>query len=152
MRRHIWAMVLMAILCGGAAVAQEGERPGRNPVEAESVEMQLRRQQLELEQAESEMAFEREMRELEIESRRMEIERERAPTKRSHSGCPAMRRGGPFMLICALINVLLAIWVFMDVRDRKTASGLWVVITLLAGFFGALVYAVVRLGDVQKRE
>ena len=41
---------------------------------------------------------------------------------------------------------------YVDIRSRKAGSGLWVVITLLAGFFGALIYAVVRLGDMQARE
>ena len=153
MQRYVWAMALTTVLCCGAVLAQEGERPGRNPVEVGKVKMQLRRQQLEQEEAESEMAFEQEMRELELEKRRIEVERERTALKhRLHSGRLAKRHCRPVVLMCAVVNVLLTIWVFMDVRSRKTASGLWIVITLLSGFFGALIYAVVRVGDVRRTE
>ena len=152
MQRYIWVMVLVA-LCGGAVLAEEGARRGRNPVEEAKTKMQLRRHELELEKMEGEMAFEREMRELELEKHRIELERERIALKRRpRPGRAAKNEWQPFLLICAVVNVLLAIWVFMDVRKRKTASGLWIVITLLAGFFGALVYAVVRQGDLQARE
>ena len=54
-----------------------------------------------------------------------------------------------FMLVMFLIHILLTIWVFMDTRKRN-ASGLWVVITLLSGFMGAFLYALVRIGDKKK--
>ncbi len=41
----------------------------------------------------------------------------------------------------------LAIWVYGDIRKRNAGSGIWIVVTLLAGFFGALLYAIARLGD-----
>ena len=50
-----------------------------------------------------------------------------------------------------IINVLLAIWVYKDIRKRNEGSGLWIVITLLAGFFGALLYAIIRLGDLKQK-
>jgi len=153
MQRYVWAVVLMALLCGGAGLAQEGKGPDRNAVERAHVKMQLRRQRLELEKVESEMAFKNQMRELELEKRRIDVKRERTALRpRPHSGRATKCHGWPFVLICAVVNVLLAVWVFMDVRSRKTASGLWIVITLLAGFFGALIYAVVRQGDMQARE
>lgn len=52
-----------------------------------------------------------------------------------------------FLGLCFLIHVLLTVWVYQDIRQRHTGSGLWIVITLLTGFFGALLYAIVRLGD-----
>ena len=54
------------------------------------------------------------------------------------------------LLGCAVVHVLVAVWVFQDIRVRGTGSGLWIVIALLAGLVGALVYAVVRLGEMKK--
>ena len=45
------------------------------------------------------------------------------------------------------IHVLLAVWIAKDIRKRNTGSGIWVVIALLSGLMGGLVYAVVRIGD-----
>ena len=51
------------------------------------------------------------------------------------------------MFICFIVHILLAIWVYGDIRRRNTGSGIWIIITLLTGLLGALVYAIVRLGD-----
>jgi hypothetical protein len=55
-----------------------------------------------------------------------------------------------FLLGCAIVHILTAVWVFQDIRARGAGSGLWIVIALLAGLLGVLVYAVVRLGDLRK--
>ena len=52
-----------------------------------------------------------------------------------------------FLILCLVTHVLLAGWVYQDIRQRKVGSGIWIVLALLAGFLAALVYAVVRLGD-----
>ncbi|MCI0499583.1 MAG: hypothetical protein L0Y36_07880 [Planctomycetales bacterium] len=54
------------------------------------------------------------------------------------------------MLVCAVVHVLAAVWVFQDIRARGAGSGLWIVIALLAGLMGVLVYAVIRIGDAKK--
>lgn len=54
------------------------------------------------------------------------------------------------LLGCAVVHVLVAVWVFQDIRARGAGSGLWIVIALLSGLVGALVYAVVRLGEMKK--
>ena len=56
---------------------------------------------------------------------------------------------GAIFVVCAVIHILLAMWVYQDIRKRNTGSGLWIVITLLTGLLGALVYAIVRIGDKQ---
>jgi hypothetical protein len=38
--------------------------------------------------------------------------------------------------------------VYQDIRARNAGSGLWIVLVLVAGLLAALVYAVVRLGDI----
>jgi len=52
---------------------------------------------------------------------------------------------------CAVVHILAAIWVYKDMRERSAGSGIWIAIALLAGLFGALVYALVRLGDINNR-
>lgn len=78
------------------------------------------------------------------------------------SGCPLM--GGPggikppchkrglmiFILVTGLIHVMLAMWVYQDIRKRSMGSGVWILLVLLVGFVGALVYAIVRIGDKQE--
>ena len=65
--------------------------------------------------------------------------------------CPLGRHARPLLglmlLGAAVIHILLAVWVYQDLRRRNTGSGIWIVITLLAGLCGAAVYALVRLGD-----
>ncbi len=52
----------------------------------------------------------------------------------------------PLFLTCFVIHILLTIWTYMDVRKRD-AHGIWVAVVLIAGFPGALLYALVRIGD-----
>jgi len=47
---------------------------------------------------------------------------------------------------------LCAVWVYQDIRRRASGSGIWIVIALLTGLLGTLVYAVVRLGENQKSQ
>jgi hypothetical protein len=49
-----------------------------------------------------------------------------------------------------LCNILLAMWVFADIRKRGEGYGIFIALTLLAGFLGAIVYALVRLADTKK--
>jgi len=51
------------------------------------------------------------------------------------------------LLIAAIFNILLAIWIFTDIRKRGEGSGLFVALALLAGIPAAIIYALVRLGD-----
>ena len=71
----------------------------------------------------------------------------------SPSRCPLGHHARPaFVLLMAgvaIIHILLAVWVYQDLRRRNTGSGIWIVITLLAGLCGAAVYALVRLGEKQ---
>jgi hypothetical protein len=54
------------------------------------------------------------------------------------------------MTTCVLVHILTAVWVYQDIQRRHVGSGLWIVIALLTGLCGTLVYAVVRLGDAPK--
>jgi hypothetical protein len=56
----------------------------------------------------------------------------------------------PIVLVCLVVHILAAVWVYQDIRRRGSGSGIWIVIVLLAGLLAALVYAVVRLGDARQ--
>lgn len=141
-----------ALVSGSALFGQEPEPAAPGHMDAAFHEMDVRDRQLDLEQREAEMAFDNETRKLKLEERRIELAHKRQQLEHGdrvrHFGrnsCKAVFGG-----LCLAIHILLAVWVFGDIRKRNSGSGIWIVVTLLAGFFGALLYAVVRLGD--KRE
>lgn len=47
-------------------------------------------------------------------------------------------------LIC---NILMAIWIFTDIRKRGEGPAIFVAMALVAGIPAALIYALVRIGD-----
>ena len=47
-------------------------------------------------------------------------------------------------LVC---NVLLAAWIFTDIRKQGQGHGIFIALALLAGFPTAILYALVRIGD-----
>jgi len=51
------------------------------------------------------------------------------------------------ILGCIICNVLLAIWIFMDIRKRGEGSGIFVVLALVVGVPAAVIYSLVRIGD-----
>jgi hypothetical protein len=50
-------------------------------------------------------------------------------------------------LIGVVFNILLAVWIFSDIRKRGEGSGIFVALALLAGAPAAIIYSLVRLGD-----
>jgi len=82
--------------------------------------------------------MERERQKLELEGQRLKLEHVRGMNK---------DKPHPLLLVILVVNILVAVWVYMDIRQLNRGSGLWIVIALLTGLLGALVYAVVRLGD-----
>ena len=143
MKKHLLSIVLMTMVLPTIGFGQEAGLE-----EDIEQQMHLRSMELELEKREAESDFQRKMQELELEQRGMEIERERAvreyPCPHPNWCKPCMR---PLLLICFVVHILLAVWVYKDIRQRNAGSGLWIVVALLTGLLGALVYAVVRLGD-----
>ena len=55
------------------------------------------------------------------------------------------------MKLCFLVgfifNILIAVWIFTDIRKRGEGSGIFIVLALLAGIPTAIIYAIVRIGD-----
>lgn len=143
----VWTSLYFCI--SSTAIAQE-DRP--NP-DRPRIEQQLER----IRMARNELNEQRHQ--LEMERQELEYQRDRMQQQRPW---PTLRPGRmigwpkPFcillMVMCVVVHILVAVWVFQDIRIRGVGSGIWIVIALIAGLLGALVYAVVRLGDVKQSE
>ena len=138
MKRYILTMMLAAMLLPTGLFGQEQE------LEEVEFQMEVRERQMELEQRETQMDIERRMQELELEERELELERLR---KKHHEKDGAH----PLLLLVLVVHILVAVWVYQDIRRRGCGSGIWIVIVLLTGLLGTLVYAVVRLGESEKK-
>jgi hypothetical protein len=134
----------MAMLITTAAFCEEFEERDVD-IDLENAErhMHMRKMEMQMQQEEAEMRFQEQMRELELQARRMDLENVELAQVHHKDDM------GPLLLICLIVNILTAIWVFQDIRKRGAGSGLWIVIALLTGLIGTLVYAVVRLGEKQ---
>jgi hypothetical protein len=51
------------------------------------------------------------------------------------------------LLVAFIFNILLAIWIFTDIRKRGEGSGIFIALALLAGIPAAIIYSIVRIGD-----
>jgi hypothetical protein len=130
--------MMLATIFAPAAVFCQEEDP--------EYQMEISEMKMELERRDAEMDFQRSMQELELEERRIEVDR----LREGHEHRPCKK--GPFLLLVIIVHILVAVWVYQDIRKRNTGSGIWIVIALLAGLLGVLVYAVVRIGDRDKKE
>jgi hypothetical protein len=146
MKRYVLSVLLMSVFACPVVFAQE---PGPQDVENQ---MRLLKMQLELKNHEAELGFQQEMRQLELEKQRIELEQQRRMMGHLAPGTHGHKPGlGLFFLGCFVVHILAAVWVYKDIRARECGSGIWIAIALLAGLCGALVYAVVRLGDSGKK-
>ena len=143
MKRYVlMSILLVSMFACPAVLSQEFE------LEDMEIKMEMREREMELQQREAKMEMEREMQNLELEQRRMELEGARQDDDDDDEGKGAL---GFLFLICGIVHILVAIWVYMDIRQLNRGSGIWIIIALLAGLLGALVYAVVRLGDNRQK-
>ena len=122
--------------------------------EPEDIEFQMEMQQrkMDMEHRQVKMDMERKMQELDLQQRRMDMERalhDDDDDDDDDRECEGVL--GLILVIAVIIRILLAVWVYMDIRQLGRGSGIWIVIVLLAGLLGALVYAVVRMGDIKQK-
>jgi hypothetical protein len=54
---------------------------------------------------------------------------------------------GLLFLIGMICNILLAIWIFTDIRKRGEGSGIFIALALVAGIPAAIIYSLTRIGD-----
>ena len=149
MKRNVLLSVLLVSMFACTAVLSQEFEP-----EDMEIQMEMQEREMELQHREAAMNAEREMQNIEIEQRRLELENlERAREDVDDDDDDDDCDGGLALLliICAIVHILVAIWVYMDIRQLNRGSGIWIVIALLAGLLGALVYAVVRLGDNRQK-
>jgi len=50
-------------------------------------------------------------------------------------------------LVAIVFNILLAVWIYADIRKRGEGSGIFIALALLAGVPAAIIYSLVRIGD-----
>jgi len=109
--------------------------------------MQMRRREMELQEREAQMQG------IELEKRRIELERLRRPKEHPEHAKHNDKGGAfPLLLLVLVVHILVAVWVYQDIRRRGCGSGIWIVIAVLTGLLGTLVYAVVRLGNGEKKK
>ena len=152
----VMAMVLTA--AATTAAAQEDEEL--------ELQKDLKRQMMDLElrQRETEVEFDQQERELDLEERRaevefgqqehdLELEQRRAEIDRMRGHKPGHDDGGHglFILLVIISHILLTVWVFKDMNEKKIGRALWVPIVLLTGIFGAILYAIVRVADTRAK-
>ena len=147
MKRGIFLITLLVVLQASTGFCQEAEEANEELMAAEK-QLELRHMQLEWHEAEAKSNFHRQMQELELEERRIELEERKAKLKSPGQWKHRRKEGAvPFLLLCFVVHILVAIWVYQDIRKRNAGSGIWIVVAFLTGLLGVLVYAVVRLGD-----
>ena len=141
--KRLALLVTVVLICSSAAIAAEGDPPQPPQQKIQQQMQRIRHAQNELEQQRQQ-----------LDQHRQELEHQREQMQR-HGQWPH-RKDEPkpmcvlLMVMCVVVHILVAVWVFQDIRTRGTGSGIWIVIALIAGLLGALVYAVVRLGDVKQ--
>ena len=176
MKRYVLVSVLMAMFVSTAAFSQRPgefrdrpqenmeremrqhhmqlelqEREVRMNSEREIQELERKERRIELEGREVESGFHRRMQEIELEQRSVELERQREAQERA-ANFGHHRKGAmlPFLIVCFVVHILVAVWVYKDIRRRNSGSGIWIVVALLTGLLGVLVYAIVRLGNTRQ--
>jgi Flp pilus assembly protein TadB len=144
MKRILLLAALTTILIPVAAYSQEdaaGAAQKQNA--ARTREMQMREKELDLQQKEAELKFQQQKRELELQSRKVDLENARKPKQNGM---------GVILILILIVNILCSVWVYQDIQKKSHESGIWIIIALLAGLIGTLVYAVIRIGDVSKQK
>ncbi len=149
MKRYVLSMMLAIMFVPALAAAQE-----EGPEDIE-FQMEIHERKMELEYRNAEMDLERRMQELELEKHKIELEHMRKPKEhpghmKNHDDDDDDDGAHPLLLVVLVVHILCAVWVYQDIRRRAGGSGIWIVIALLTGLLGTLVYAVVRIGENQK--
>ncbi len=148
MKTYLLFAVLAGTLLAAMSFAQEPFEEGPGPAEAMEREIHMRNMQLELQQREAEMDFNQKMREIELQKHRMDLKNQQQ--RRKHPAAAGHCSHGkmfPLLVIFCIVHILVAVWIYQDIRKRDVGSRLGIVIDVVTGLLGVLVYAVVRLGD-----
>jgi hypothetical protein len=144
MKCMLWTIVMAALFVLSAAPASAPAADNDTPT-VEQIEIQ--EMLLLIKAREAEFEHKQSMQALELEERRIRIER-----MRGDSGWTHKRRHGHGLLFLVILvaHILLTVWVYKDMNEQQIGRALWVPITLLAGVFGAILYAIVRNADISR--
>ena len=118
----------------------------------EKLELQnaIRLKELDLEAKQAELEFQRCMHELELDARRAEIERLRYPMYGAGRQCG---RGLAVLLLGMIaVRALATVWVYRDLQQDRTVSGLWIPLVLIGGLLALVAYVLTRLGNLQRAQ
>lgn len=154
MRGYVLISLLVAMFFPAVVFGSEDDEARERQEDFER-QIHLRRMQLEMEEQEAELDFNRRMRELDLKERGLVLEHKYKALKLKQPKHVKGNNGEklvPLMIICLVVHILLAIWVYQDIRRRNCGSGIWIVIVLLAGILGVLPYTIVRLGDSRENK
>ena len=125
------------VFCQAQPVRPAAQAQAQNQLQQRNQEVALRERELSLQQKQNELDFQREKQKIELERLRQSIK-------------PAVKKQNdklaPLLLILLIVHILCAVWVYQDIRKLNYGSGIWLVIALLTGLLGTLVYAIVRMG------
>ncbi len=143
--KHNACMAVLAVMFFAAALP--AAEPGGGDENAPTPEQLAQYERgLELKAREAELEHKQSLRELELEERRIDIERQRRGASTRHNG-----GGGAVLLFILVVNILVTVWVYKDMREQKIGRALWVPIVLMAGILGAILYAIVRVADTRSK-
>ena len=145
-------MLIGCLLVLPLVVRAAEEQEEQAPKQHQQQQIAEWRRNLEWKETEQKAAFRQAMRNMSLQERRLEVAEQEATLKAvaKPQRCPAKDSWGLLVVACALVHVLLGVWVFQDIRQRRTGSGVWIVIVLVTGLMGAFVYALVRIGDARQ--
>ncbi len=122
------------VFCQGQVQPRQAVQP---QVQQRNQELALRERELTIQQKQNEINFQREKQNIELERLKKAVK----PAAKKQNDKLA-----PLLLILLVVHILCAVWVYQDIRKLNAGSGIWIVIALLTGLLGTLVYAIVRIG------
>jgi hypothetical protein len=122
--------------------------------------LELQKQEMELQHQRKMRDMQRQMESLKVQAKKQALQKDskkpactncskkggRKDWKKKH-GWMMWKMCMVMKIIIVVVNILLAVWVYQDIRKRNSGSGIWIVLSLLTGFFGALLYLLARIGD-----
>ncbi|MHC4131473.1 MAG: hypothetical protein ACYSSP_02580 [Planctomycetota bacterium] len=175
MKSCILITSLFALLVPSVAFAQEEpfeEGPGpmeemEHQLNMQEAQLQLQQKKIRLQQQKMELEFWQQKNQIELEKQKIELEHQRRGLSEhagneehydegeglaEHAGQKEHHDegGGVILVIIFIVNILLAVWVYTDIRKRNSGSGIWIIVVLLTGLLGVIPYAIVRLGNIPK--
>ncbi|MHC4264718.1 MAG: hypothetical protein ACYSUK_02165 [Planctomycetota bacterium] len=175
MKSYIFIASLLALLISSVVFAQEEpfeEGPGpmeelEHQLNMQEAQLQLQQKKIRLQQQKMELEFWQQKNQIELEKQKLELEHQRQGLAEhagyeehydegeglaEHAGNKEHHDdgGGVFIILIFIVHILLAVWVYTDIRKRNSGSGIWIIVVLLTGLFGVIPYAIVRLGNIQK--